>query len=118
MKFIMLGFMELTEPIMEYIGNIIVGPFKQNKNVELVMIMIVFPMICNACQFWIIDNILKFSPDNRELIEIPLDDLDKHDSRKFSNIIAHKDENLNDTSDNIEDMDNNVKNKDKLINKL
>ncbi len=113
----------LTESFLETVGNIIVGPFKKNKDIELIMIMIVFPMICNACQFWIVDNILKLSAENsQEIIEIPLDDIDKNDPRKFSNIYdqpSNKEENLHDiTSDDIVDIDDQSKNKQQSINKV
>lgn len=30
--------------------------------------MIIVPFVCNALQFWVIDNILKFNPSNKEEI--------------------------------------------------
>jgi hypothetical protein len=82
----MLAFIKITEPILETLGNFIVGPFKVNPDIELVMIMIVFPIVLNAAQFWMIDNILKL-PDQKtqEIIEIPLEEIDKPEADKLSN---------------------------------
>jgi hypothetical protein len=118
----MLGFIKLGESLLEIIGNIIVGPFKQSKDMELVMIMIVFPIICNGCQFWIIDNFLKLSTvETKEITDISLEDIDKHDTHRFSNISGqantNKEHEINITSDNVVDFDsNNIKKGDKLIN--
>ena len=34
------------------------------------MVMVIIPFICNAFQFWVVDNILKFNPANSEEIEL------------------------------------------------
>ena len=95
MKIIMLTFIKIFEPILEAIGNFIVGPFKVNPDIELVMIMIVFPIVLNAAQFWMVDNILKL-PDKKtkEIIEVPeeIEMEDKPETDKLSNHYGdHKD---------------------------
>ena len=34
------------------------------------MVMVIIPFICNAFQFWVVDNILKFNPSNKEEIDL------------------------------------------------
>ena len=45
------------------------SPFS-NEKVKLIMVMVIIPFICNAFQFWVVDNILKFNPSNNEEIEL------------------------------------------------
>lgn len=45
------------------------SPFTNGK-IKLVMVMIIIPFFCNAFQFWVVDNILKFSPSNTEEMEL------------------------------------------------
>jgi hypothetical protein len=45
------------------------SPFS-NEKIKLIMVMVVIPFICNAFQFWVVDNILKFNPINNEEIEL------------------------------------------------
>lgn len=41
------------------LGNAILAPVSNNSNLELFVIMILFPLIMNIIQYWIQDNILK-----------------------------------------------------------
>ncbi len=50
MKFIILAFIKIAEPILAAMGNFILGPFKMNPGFELVMVMIIFPLVFNAAQ--------------------------------------------------------------------
>ena len=80
----MLAFQKLFSSVFEYIGNGLLSPFS-NEKIELIMVMIIIPFICNILQFWVIDNILKFNPSNREEMEMLKDgeqNLEKKDDKK------------------------------------
>lgn len=62
-KLFMLGLNHLCKGIFETVGNWLLKPFVFNYKLELVMVMIVFPFIFNCIQFWVFDEILKFSID-------------------------------------------------------
>jgi cytoskeletal protein RodZ len=49
---------------LEKFGNTLLSPFKNNGKLKLIVVMIIFPVILNALNFWIIDNILKFKPED------------------------------------------------------
>jgi hypothetical protein len=51
---------------LEKFGNTILSPFKSNGKVKLIIVMVLFPVILNAFNFWIIDNILKFKPEKEK----------------------------------------------------
>lgn len=53
--------------------------FKNYPNLKLVFVMILIPVLLNAIQFWIIDNILKFKPANKEEVEA-VDNMYKNDA--------------------------------------
>ena len=46
------------------------SPFSHNEKLKLIMVMIIIPLMCNAFSFWVIDNILKFNPSNKEEVEL------------------------------------------------
>jgi hypothetical protein len=48
---------------LEKFGNTMLSPFKSNGKLKLIVVMVIFPVILNALNFWIIDNILKFKPE-------------------------------------------------------
>jgi hypothetical protein len=54
MKFMILAFIKITESLLEDFGNIILKPFKPNPDIELVMVMIIFPLILNAAQVFLL----------------------------------------------------------------
>ena len=60
-KFLMFGLNHLCKDYFEAVGNFILKPFVFNHKVELLMVMIVFPLLFNAIQFWVFDEILKFN---------------------------------------------------------
>ncbi len=45
------------------------SPFTNGK-IKLIFVMVIIPFICNAFQFWVVDNILKFTPSNTEEMEL------------------------------------------------
>ncbi|MCQ2816479.1 MAG: STIMATE family protein [archaeon] len=62
-KFIMFGLNRLCKVPFEAVGNFLLKPFTFNDKLELIMVMIVFPVIFNIIQFWVFDEILKFNPE-------------------------------------------------------
>ena len=68
-KCILLGFQKLTKTFLEVAGKELLNPVTNGK-LELILVMIIVPFICNAVQFWVIDNILKFNPSNKEEMDI------------------------------------------------
>jgi hypothetical protein len=111
----MLLVIEIMEPILEAFGNFVVGPFKVDPAVELVMIMIVFPLVLNAAQFWIVDNILKL-PDQKtkEIIELP-EDLDKPEMDRLSNHFGDKENgDIEITSEGVNECDDKKEVEEKL----
>ena len=65
-KFFLLGIQKLISGFLEDFGNTILSPFKNNGKLKLVMVMILIPLILNAINFWVIDNILKLKADENE----------------------------------------------------
>jgi hypothetical protein len=61
-----LGFQTATSSYLEKFGNTMLSPFSSNGKIKLIMVMVIFPVILTAFNFWIIDNILKFNPENNE----------------------------------------------------
>lgn len=68
-KCLLLIFQKVYSQLLQDIGNKLMSPFTNGK-LKLIMVMIIIPFICNAIQFWIIDNILKFTPSNTEELEL------------------------------------------------
>lgn len=60
-KFLMYGLNHLCKKYFEAVGNFILKPFVFDHKLELIMVMIIFPLIFNAIQFWVFDEILKFN---------------------------------------------------------
>lgn len=63
------------------------SPFKNGK-IRLIMVLVVIPFVCNAFSFWVIDNILKFSPANEEelmLLKEGEADLEKNNNQEIPN---------------------------------
>jgi hypothetical protein len=64
------------------------GPFKFDEKFELVMVMVVFPLVVNAIQFWVIDNFLKLPDDKTKEIVDKLPEskpVEKNDAESDSN---------------------------------
>jgi len=68
-KCLLLIFQKVYSDFLQEIGNKAMSPFKNGK-IKLIIVMIIIPFVCNAFQFWIVDNILKFSPSNSEEMEL------------------------------------------------
>ena len=58
-KLLIYSLIKFLYPVWSFIGKIILYPFKFNVKLELFMVMIIFPVILNAFQLWIFDNIIK-----------------------------------------------------------
>ena len=58
-KLLIFSLIKLLYPVWSFIGMLILYPFKFNVKLELFMVMIIFPIILNAFQLWIFDNIIK-----------------------------------------------------------
>mgnify|MGYP002146149388 CR=1 FL=1 len=39
------------------------SPFSGSAKLKLIVVLIIIPLILNAINFWLIDNILKFNPE-------------------------------------------------------
>ena len=90
-KFLMFGLNHLCKTYFEAIGNFILKPFVFNHKVELLMVMIVFPLIFNAIQFWVFDEILKFNinpESDRNLLNAQIIDDDSESNTNPSEQIA------------------------------
>ena len=87
----MFGLNHLCKTYFEAIGNFILKPFVFNHQVELLMVMIVFPLIFNAIQFWVFDEILKFNVNpesDRNLLNAQIIDDDSESNTNPSEQIA------------------------------
>jgi len=60
-KLVILAFLGAIAPILDDMGNWLFGPIQSNPHLELILVMIVVPSICNVLQFWIQDTVLKQS---------------------------------------------------------
>ena len=58
-KLLIYSLIKLLYPVWSFVGMCILYPFKFNVKLELFMVMIIFPVILNAFQLWIFDNIIK-----------------------------------------------------------
>ncbi|KAI9189911.1 hypothetical protein H9P43_001344 [Blastocladiella emersonii ATCC 22665] len=45
-------------PVLEWVGKIALAPFKDPRT-EVLFVMLVFPMIMNIVQFWLVDHVIK-----------------------------------------------------------
>ena len=50
--------------IFEYTAEIVLGTLKLCPDLKLVLIIIIFPVLLNSIQFWVVDNILKVDKHN------------------------------------------------------
>ena len=56
------------------IGSYILSPFAWDKRLKLIMVMVIFPVIFNAIQFWVFDELLKFKLEpNSNLMDIAIE---------------------------------------------
>jgi hypothetical protein len=77
-KIIMVGLNYLLKDIWIKFGNFILSPFSKSENLKLLMVMVIFPLLFNAFQFWIFDNLLKLDlePESKLLEEALKSDLE------------------------------------------
>lgn len=60
-KTIMAGFFYLMQSQLSDFGRLMLSPLCFNPHLELFVVMVLTPLILNACQFWMQDNFLKLS---------------------------------------------------------
>lgn len=91
-KFLLLIFQKLTHPFLLAIGNFVLKPFQKNVKLELIIVMVLFPLVFNSIQvwlydiifqFWVLDNILKLKPETVKEKEIDIEsDYHKNETRE------------------------------------
>jgi hypothetical protein len=81
---------------------LILYPFKFNVKLELFMVMIIFPIILNAFQLWIFDNIIKL--DDLQLEKNLISKNKNNDNNKIDS--KNKDSEIKETG--IQNNNNNV----------
>jgi hypothetical protein len=59
----LLGLQKTFTDFLEKFGNTVLSPFDTNGKLKLLIVMVFFPLIFNALNFWLIDNILKLKTD-------------------------------------------------------
>lgn len=112
-KLMLFGINRLARYPLEVFGNFILKPFFVHEKLELVMVMIVFPVIFNITQFWIFDEILKFNPtgtDSKDLI------IDAMKDEEYAQQNEDKATELTATSDSL-NTSGNENSKDTIVNK-
>ena len=67
MKMMLIGVMMLFEAPLEALGDFLLKVFDGYPRVELVFIMVVFPVFLNALLFWITDGYLKNNDPTPEI---------------------------------------------------
>ena len=65
------------------------SPFTNGK-LKLLIVMVVIPFICNAFQFWVVDNILKFNPSNSQELELLKDGEVSLNKKNGEKVIEYK----------------------------
>ena len=125
-KFLMYGLNHFCKKYFEAVGNFILKPFVFDHKLELIMVMIVFPLIFNAIQFWVFDEILKFNMNpetsnnllNGQIIEDTGDDSnDQKKEEKVTEMIQIKNNednnNISISNQSIETSADNLNNEEK-----
>jgi hypothetical protein len=62
-KLVVIGLLEI--PFVSTMGERLLGQLENNPKLELIIVMLVFPLIMNIFQFWLTDQFIK---DNRGYI--------------------------------------------------
>lgn len=57
---------KLASQFLEKFGNSVLSPFEDNGKLKLLMVMVIIPLVLNAINFWLIDNILKLNTKQAE----------------------------------------------------
>lgn len=69
----MVALQKLYSEFLENFGNTVLSPLKGKPKLKLISVMVLIPLILNAINFWVIDNILQLKTDehgNEEIKEI------------------------------------------------
>jgi hypothetical protein len=93
---------KVCERFFENLGNTILSPLKYHGHLKLVVVMILVPLVLNAINFWIIDNILKFKEEEMIIGNITVKEL------YTSNREKTKERGLNDDYIKTEDKEKNI----------
>jgi hypothetical protein len=100
-KVIMLGLNLVFESVFIKVGYFILFIFMINENLELIMVMIVFPVIFNSIQFWIFDEILKLKLEpNSTLLDEAIDSDKQFDLENSTEDLTLELENTQKTNEN------------------
>ncbi len=78
----MLGFQKISTEYLEKFGNTILSPLKSFPKIKLFIVLILVPLVLNAINFWLIDNILKFNPENIHDANIVADVYNKEEEKE------------------------------------
>jgi|688.fasta_scaffold922110_2 hypothetical protein len=65
----------LSEPL-AFFGDLLLAPFAISAELELVMVMIIIPVICNSLVFWVTDSYLKFTVIKKTVIDGAYEDME------------------------------------------
>jgi hypothetical protein len=110
-KVIMLGLNLVFESVFIKVGYFILFIFMINENLELIMVMVVFPVIFNSIQFWIFDEILKLKLEpNSTLLDEAIDSDKQFDLENSTEDLTLELENKEKTNENEMNSKNNDEN--------
>ena len=101
-KLLMVGLNFGLKDLWIKIGDFVLKIFSKNKDIKLIMVMVIFPLLFNAFQFWIFDNLLKLDldPESKLLEEALKSDLEIRQLLELDdNLIENEKVIDNDTSD-------------------
>lgn len=59
-------------------------PFRYNIKVKFVFVMIIYPMIFTALQFWVTDNIIKYSEENGSIKNVDNNNINNEKSKEMT----------------------------------
>ena len=65
----------LSEPL-AFFGDLLLAPFAISAELELVMVMIIIPVICNSLVFWVTDSYLKFTVIKKTVMDGAYEDME------------------------------------------
>jgi hypothetical protein len=67
---------------LEKFGNTILSPLKNFPKMKLFIVLILVPLVLNAINFWLIDNILKFNPEDAHEATIVADVYNREEEKE------------------------------------
>ncbi|CAG9332988.1 unnamed protein product [Blepharisma stoltei] len=82
MKILIVGVMVVFGKSIEYTGEILLAPLSDYPRLELLCIMIIFPILINGLVFWVTDGFLKMNEKDL-VIHIPIN---KKPSKYYTNL--------------------------------